>query len=158
MSATVVRSLDIAAPIASVWSVLAAFDELAHWAPDVDHSCGLQRPGAEPGGVGAARRVQIGRTTLVETVTEWSPGHRLAYDIGGLPPVLRGVSNTWDLEDTGQGTAVVLTTAVDAGPKPPRRAVARIVAARLGRSSDSLLRGLAAAATGSTAPGGDPHG
>jgi hypothetical protein len=37
------------------------------------------------GPIGTARRVQMGRQTLVERIVEFEPPHALAYDIEGLP-------------------------------------------------------------------------
>ena len=123
-----------------MWDVLAAFGDLARWAPNVDHSCLLT---AQAEGVGTARRVQAGRATLVETVTVWEPGASLAYLITGLPRVIRSVTNTWHLRPAGEGTSVTLTTAVDAGRRPPQRLAAAIVARKLGGESDRMLAGLA---------------
>ncbi len=148
MTVAVSRTRAIAVPVDDVWQVLADFGALARWAPDVEHSCLLHAaPGADGPGTGAVRRVQVGRATLLETVTAWSPPERLAYDIAGLPPVLRRVTNEWRLEPAGDGTEVTLTTAVDAGARPPQRLVARLVARRLARTSTSMLASLDAALT-----------
>ena len=72
------------------------------------------------------------------------PGRRLGYRIEGLPPVLRTVRNDWSLTAAGAGTDVAVTTTVDAGPRPPQQLVARLVARRMARASDSMLAGLAA--------------
>lgn len=145
----VTRSTTVAASPETVWATLAAFGDLARWASNVDHSCLLREP--DPGvgaGVGTVRRVQTGRTTLLETVETWEPGRRLSYRIEGLPPVLRHVRNEWRLTPDAGGTTVRLTTTVDAGPRPPQRLVARLVGARLARESDSMLAGLRAAVEG----------
>lgn len=142
MTASTARSATIAAPARAVWAVLADFGALARWAPGVDHTCLLH---AGPGGVGTVRRVQVGRTTLLESVSAWTPPERLAYDITGLPPALRHVGNEWQLQESGAGTEVTVTTTVDAGPRPPQRLVARLVARRLAAASDQMLAGLAAA-------------
>ena len=148
MSAETSRASVVAAPVAAVWALLADFGSLARWVPEVDHSCRLH---AGPVGVGTVRRVQVGRTTLLETVTSWSPPSRLSYDITGLPPALRHVANDWRLEEVDHGTEVTVTTTVDAGPRPPQRLVARLVARRMAATSDQMLAGLAAALTS-----GDP--
>lgn len=137
------RTREIDAEVSVVWAVLADFGSISRWAPDVDHSC-LQRGGAP--GVGLQRRIQAGRTTLLETVDGWDEGERLSYRIEGLPPVVRHVRNEWTVAPTSAGTSVSLTTTVDAGPRPPKQLIARLVARRLARASESMLGGLAAAA------------
>ncbi|MFP5322868.1 MAG: SRPBCC family protein [Acidimicrobiia bacterium] len=140
MTAVVRRTATAAVAPEAVWAVLADFGGLARWAPDVDHACLLHDGELAPGQV---RRVQVGRTTLLEVVDVAEPGRRLGYRIEGLPPVLRSVRNEWVLEPAAVGTAISLTTTVDAGPRPPQRLVARLVARRLAKASDSMLDGLA---------------
>ena len=97
--------------------------------------------------MGLVRRVQTGRTTLLETVEEWDAGKALAYRIEGLP-VARAVRNAWHLAPATVGTSVTLTTTVDAGPRPPQQLIARLVARRLAKESDSMLAGLATTVEG----------
>ena len=123
-----------------VWDVLARFDRLATWAHGVDHSSALTSPGE---GVGAARRVQVGRMVLVERITVWDPPRALAYDLEGLPPVIGGASNRWDLRPDGTGTTVTLTATVDPGAKPVGRLAARLVERRLTQANAGLLADLA---------------
>jgi uncharacterized protein YndB with AHSA1/START domain len=137
--AEVVEGVSIACPRADVWAVLAEFDGISGWAPNVDHSC-LTTIAAD--GVGATRRIQTGRTTVLETVTEWEPQRRLAYTISGLPPVVRSVTNAWRLDARGDTTDVTLTSTVDAGPRPPQQLVARIVCRVLAKASRQMLGGL----------------
>jgi uncharacterized protein YndB with AHSA1/START domain len=144
---TVERSRTIPAGRGRVWDVLADFDRLADWAPNADHTCWLDdaRPDGEM--VGRARRVQAGRVVLVETVTVWEPPARLAYDLGGLPPVVKAAVNEWRLcidPSDGNRTVVTLATHVDCGPRPPQRLLARIVGRRLAGASDVMLDGLTA--------------
>lgn len=138
MAETVAR-MAIDRPAAEVWAVLADFDEISSWAPNVDHSC-LTTSVAS--GVGATRRIQSGRNTVLETVIEWEPERGLAYSITGLPPVIRSVTNTWRLDDLGGTTEVTLTSEVDAGPRPPQHVVARIVGRVLAKASQQMLTGL----------------
>lgn len=138
----VVRAREVPASADDVWAVLADFPGLAEWADNADHSSPLSDP---PTGPDAVRRVQAGRWVLVESVTVWEEPTRLAYDIDGMPKVLRHVSNEWRLEPLGPGRCrVSLTTRVDAGPRPPQRLVARIAGRRLAAASDTMLDGLAA--------------
>lgn len=147
MTITIERTRSIPTHLTRVWDVLADFDLLARWAPNADHTCWLDE--ASPGGemVGRARRVQAGRVVLVETITVWEPPSRLAYDLGGLPRVVRSAVNEWRLRvepSMPEQTVVTLATHVDCGPKPPQRLVARLVARRLAAASDVMLEGLAA--------------
>jgi hypothetical protein len=124
-----------------VWSTLAAFEEISSWAKGVDHSAITS---AQKQGVGATRRVQAGRVTVLETIVEWSPPTRLAYAIEGLPKVVRGATNSWQLEPADGRTRVTLTSRVDPGSRIGGRIAAAVIARLLGRVSDRLLDGLAA--------------
>jgi carbon monoxide dehydrogenase subunit G len=135
------RQREIAADPDAVWQVLAAFDRIAEWAPNADHSCLLSQQNS---GIGMTRRIQTGRTTLVETVIAWEPGARLSYTIAGLPQVIRSVTNTWRLEPVARGTKVTLTSEIDAGPRPPQRLIAKAVGRKLGAASDQMLEAIAA--------------
>ena len=119
--------------------MLADFGGISRWAPNVDHSC-LTTAWDE--GQGTVRRIQTGRNVLLERVTEWDSGQRLGYAIEGLPPVVRSVTNTWELVAEGPSTTVSLTSVVDAGSRPPQKVVARVVGRMLGRASDQMLEGL----------------
>ncbi|MDJ0768986.1 MAG: SRPBCC family protein [Ilumatobacter sp.] len=142
---TVERAAHLDAPPAEVWGVLADFAAISSWAPNVDHSCLLTH---QADGVGAVRRIQSGRITLVETVTVWEHERAIGYTIDGLPPRIRSVINTWRLSPSGSGTAVRLTSEVDAGPRPPQQLLARAVGRRLARASDQMLTGLAVRVAG----------
>jgi uncharacterized protein YndB with AHSA1/START domain len=150
VTATATRHRHLAAPPEAVWAALADLGALARWAPDVDHACLLHDGDLAPG---LARRVQVGRATLVEVVEVLEPGRRLTYRIEGLPRVLRAVRNEWVLEPSGAGTEVVLTSTVDAGPRPPQQLIARLVARRLAAASESMLAGLAGHVAGGTTVG-----
>jgi uncharacterized protein YndB with AHSA1/START domain len=144
---TVERSRTIPAHLTRVWDVLADFDRLAAWAANADHTCWLDDPLPDGEMVGRARRVQAGRVVLVETITVWEPPARLAYDLGGLPKVVKSAANEWRLRadpSDGERTVVTLATHVDCGPRPPQKMLARIVGRRLAGASDVMLDGLAA--------------
>lgn len=138
---TITRTAEIRASTDEIWALLADFAAISRWAPNVDHSCLLSE---QTEGVGTVRRIQTGRTTVVETVGTWEPGAALGYEITGLPPVIRSVTNTWRLEPAGDHTRTTLTSEIDAGPRPPQKAAARVVARTLGKASDEMLAGLAA--------------
>src|SRR4051812_43618241 len=117
--AVAVRQGSVAAPPPQVWDALAAFGEISGWAGNVDHSTLLTD---RQEGIGTARRVQVGRMALIETVTTWEPEVSLAYSIEGAPPLARSVVNRRDLEaDPGDPstTYVTLTSEIVplAGPR-----------------------------------------
>lgn len=126
---------------ALVWAVLADFDRIVEWAPDVDHAA-LTTEAAS--GEGVARRLQVGRQALIETVTTWAPPATLAYRIDGLPPIVAGVTNRWDLAPARAGTLLTLTSIIDTGGTRRGRIASRAVGRVLGRASDGMLDGLAA--------------
>jgi carbon monoxide dehydrogenase subunit G len=135
------RTRTVHATPEQAWSVLADFDRIVEWAPSVDHSEAMTEP---PFGVGAARRVQVGRLTLVETVTDWEEPSTLAYTLEGLPPFAARATNRWTLEPAGPDrTTVTVTADVTPGPRPPMRVAAAIGSRVLARGNDRLLAGLA---------------
>lgn len=140
------RTRTIGSPVTAVWNVLADFDRLAEWADNADHTAWLDDPAPNGGMVGRARRVQAGRVVLVETITVWEPPTRLAYDLGGLPPIVKSATNEWQLvadPSDANSTIVTLTTNVDCGARPPQQLISRLVAGRLAKASDVMLAGLA---------------
>lgn len=141
--ADIQRTRIIAARVQEVWDVLADFGAIVSWADNVDHSCILTSgPGGAP--VGTTRRVQVNRDTLVERIIEFDPPRALAYDIEGLPRLLRRVTNRWTLvASTGDSTVVTLTSTVEIGPRPPQKLAERVVCRVVARQSDSMLAGLA---------------
>lgn len=144
--AAISRTCSIAGEPQTVWAQLADFGSLATWAPNVDHSCLLEHG---DGPVGATRRVQVGRDTLVERITEFSPLTALAYDIEGLPRRLRRVSNRWTLSPSASGlTTVTLTSVVEIGTNPLAHLAERAVCRMLARQSDVMLDGLKAQVEG----------
>ncbi len=67
--AQVSRTRTLSAEPATVWALLADFGDLAGWAAGVDHCCLLNHVEAKPP-LGLSRRVQMGRDTVVETITD----------------------------------------------------------------------------------------
>lgn len=142
--ATVVKSTSVLASPDEVWAVLSDFAAISEWASNVDHSCLLSD---QTEGVGTVRRIQTGRTTVVETVTRWEPGVALSYALTGLPTVIRSLTNTWTLEPLSDAittsTTVALTTEIDAGSRPPQKGIAKAIGRKLGQASDEMLVGIA---------------
>ena len=140
--ATITRSYDIAASPQAVWDVLADFGAISSWAPNVDHSCLLDH-GPDVTAAGTTRRVQAGRNTLVERITESAAPNVLAYDIEGLPRWLGRISNRRDLTGRGGRTSVRLTSSVT-DTNPVTRIAARGLCRIMARQSVTMLTGLAA--------------
>lgn len=147
--ASISRSRTVDAPPRAVWEVLADFGSLSSWAANVDHSCLLEH-GARGTGVGTSRRVQVGRDTLVERITEFSAPAVLAYDIEGLPRRLRRVMNRWTLTPAGDSTHVTLTSTVEIAANPVAGIAEQALCRYLAKQSDVMLAGLAARVEGST--------
>ena len=135
------RSRTIAAEAQAIWDVLADFGAISSWAANVDHSC-LLSPAAEGVGVGTTRRVQIGRDTLVERITDFDPAHSMAYDVEGFPRRLRRLRNRWTLDPTTGGTVVTLTTTIEIGQNPLQRLAESAVARFSAKQLDAMLTGL----------------
>lgn len=141
------RSRTITRDQQSIWDVLSDFGAISSWAGNVDHSSLL---GPETGPIGSARRIQMGRDTVVERIVEFDAPRALAYDIEGMPKLVRGLRNRWELHSLPTGfTAVTLTTTVDIGDlssndKPTHRVAEWVVGRIAARQSDQLLNGLAA--------------
>ncbi len=136
----VVRTRRIEVGPDRVWDALTDFGSIARWAPNVDHSCLISD---QRDGVGTVRRIQAGRMTVVERVVDWdTPSMSLAYDIDGLPPIVRSVVNRWTVEPVDGVAQVSVTTEIEAGPRPPQRLAARAIGRRLAGVSDEMLAGL----------------
>ncbi len=142
--ADISRTTTIHRPPDQVWAALVDFGAIGDWAPNVDHSTVSHHGGdGEAGAVGTVRRVQAGRMALLETIVTADEPERLAYDITGLPKVVRSAVNAWTLRPVGdRATEVTLTSTVDCGPRPPQQLVARIVSRVMARQSDAMLGGL----------------
>ena len=136
------RTRTIAAAPQEVWDVLADFGALSTWVDRADHSSILVR-GADGAPIGTARRVQMGRNTLVERIVEFDPPRALAYDIDGLPKKLGKVTNRWSLQPSGESTVVTLTSTVEIGSGRVRQLAERVVCRVMARESDGMLAGLA---------------
>lgn len=135
------RSRTIAADPNAVWDVLADFGSISSWADNIDHSCILHHDN-QP--IGTTRRVQVGRNTLVEQITEFQATSALAYDVEGLPKRLRRFTNRWSLRPAEAGkTVVTLTSTVEIGSGPLHKLAERVVCRVQVRQSDVMLAGLA---------------
>jgi ribosome-associated toxin RatA of RatAB toxin-antitoxin module len=146
--AQISRSRRVAASPQQVWDVLADFGSISSWVANVDHSCVLEH-GPTGTAVGTSRRIQVGRDTLVERITEFDQPVALAYTIEGLPRRLRRVTNRWSLTQVSPAsTAVTLTTTVEIGANPVARLAERALCRFMSKQSDAMLAGLAARVEG----------
>jgi hypothetical protein len=134
------KSRQIAAKKSKVWATLADFPAIVTWAPNVDHSTATT---LAHGGIGAVRRVQSGRITLLETIVDWQPEDQLGYTLDGLPPIAGSVLTTWQLREAGDGTHVTVTSAIHPRPNPLGRIVARALGRQLAKAATQMLTGLA---------------
>ena len=138
--ATISRQRMIPSRAEAIWSILADFGALSSWVDGIAHSS-LLHHGAE-GPLGTSRRVQAGRLTLVETITAFDPPTTLAYEIEGLPTMVRAASNRWTLSPCGHATDVMVTSTYSvAGPLSAP--AGWIVRRAMAKTSDDLLAGLA---------------
>jgi len=136
------RSRTIAAEAQAIWDVLADFGAVSSWADIAEHSC-LLSPAAQAVGVGTARRVQMGRDTFVERITDFDPPISLSYDVEGLPRLVRQLRSTWSLRPLARGyTEVTLTNSVDIGSNPVQKLGERIFGRISTKQLDLLLSGL----------------
>lgn len=139
------RTRAVAAEPQAVWDVLADFGAVSSWADFVDHSCLLDH---SPDGkaVGTSRRIQLGRNTLVERITDFDPPHSLSYDVDGLPRLVRRLRSNWTLRPIAKGmTEVTLTSAVTVtiGSHPIQGFAERLFGRGSVKQLDRLLDGLA---------------
>ena len=129
--------------------MLADFGAVSSWAEFVDHSCLLEHS-ADGSAIGVSRRVQLGRNTVVERITDFDPPHTLGYDVEGLPSQVRHLHSSWTLRPTAPGfTEVTLASAVEIGSNPMQRLAERIFGRITIKQLDLLLAGLAKEVEGS---------
>lgn len=140
--ASISRTRTVSAPAAAVWDVLADFGSISAWAGNVDHSCLLQHD-VDPAAVGTTRRIQVGRDTLVERITDSTAPTTLRYEIEGLPRRLGRMSNRWTVMGFGETAAVTLTSTVEIADNPLARIAEKAVCRFMAKQSDTMLDGLA---------------
>jgi hypothetical protein len=152
--AEVHRARTLAAEPQAIWDVLADFGAISEWVDCIDHSCLLEHGASDTfrapeqefsdvAAIGSSRRVQIGRETLVERVTEFAPRRALGYDVQGLPGALGRVHVRWELVSEGRSTQVTLTNTVDIGRNPLQRISGFLLCHAMARKFDALLAALA---------------
>ncbi len=137
----VARASGMSACREAVWDVLADFGGIVRWAGVVDHSSLLRGGPLEPG---LTRRVQLGRTVVLERLLDVDAPRTLEYAIEGLPERISSVRNRWTVASDGAGgSQVAVVTTVTVGTRPPQQLAERALARLLARRSDQMLAGLA---------------
>ena len=90
------RTIEINALVDDVWRTLANFDDVSTWSHAVtkaDFSSAKER------GVGAERVCEVsGLGTLIEQVVHWTEGETLAYEISGMPSIVKSAECSWHVE------------------------------------------------------------
>ena len=135
----------VAASCDSVWDVFADFPNLA------DHWGGLKasRPiGVRTEGVGARRQVDLAPVgTLVETVTAWEEGRRIATtnQPSALVPFKHAESRV-TLEPDGDGTAITFDYRYVPRGGPMGRLTGPVIDTMLRRNFESMLASIEEAA------------
>lgn len=139
--ATVTRTAAMPVEADAVWEVLADFGAIVTWADFVEHSTLLRAGPIEPG---LTRRVQMGRTVVLERVIDVDAPNAIQYAIEGLPERISSVQNRWTIDADGAcGSRVSIATTVAIGPRPPQQLAERVLGRVLARRSDEMLTGLA---------------
>jgi carbon monoxide dehydrogenase subunit G len=131
-------SITISTSKEEIWNVLSEFDQIYLWAENVDHSCFHSE---QKTGVGTTRRIQQGPNVVLETITCWEEPVNLSYQIEGLPPVFKKVTNSWKLFDEGLKTRVELSVHI-VPIRPPAEIAARILSRFFSRLNKQMLTGL----------------
>src|SRR5690349_14551246 len=107
------KSLHVEAAPDKVWQVVSKHEEYPRWSA-VKH-VSLTREGApDRNGVGAVRVMKVGPLSLVEEITGFEPGRRLAYDIKSGFPNLRHESAEILLSPERGGTRIDYTAKISA--------------------------------------------
>ena len=135
------RSIEINAPVASVWEVLADIGSIADWNPGVVQS---YVTGDRAGEVGAARHCDLGgKNYLDEEVVEWDEGRLLTIRVVGSNMPFKTADIRFTLSPEGEGTAVTVAPDYSLKGGVLGRLMDALVVRRMYiRGMESLLSGL----------------
>ena len=136
--ATITRKINVSCSLTEAGEGLSAFGEISGWAGNVSHSCLLSH---QQEGEGACRRIQTGNSSVTEHVTKWENSRYLAYEIRGLPPVFKRVTNSWTLEPSEVGVQRSLTVEI-IPTRRPTTPIAGIASLIFGRINSGMLKDL----------------
>ena len=96
-------SIQIDAPPSSVWHALSQWHDPSGWVPQCT-SCEVVDPPGISEGVGAVRRIHEEDQVLVETVLSWEPPSRIAIGVSGVPPFVKDVVTTFEVQATSSSS------------------------------------------------------
>jgi hypothetical protein len=102
------------ASVESLWATLEDYATWSSWGPwDVSE---IERPGADhPAGVGAVRRLAIGRRVLREETTRFEPMREMRYTVlSGIP--VRDYEGVVELEPVGDRTRITWSSSFHGAP------------------------------------------
>jgi len=98
-------SIPINAPANAIWHVLSQWHDPSGWVPQC-LSCEIVDPPGIRLGVGAVRRIREEDQVLVETALTWEPPSRIAISVSGVPPVVKDVVTTFQVQATSDSTSM----------------------------------------------------
>jgi hypothetical protein len=98
-------SIPINAPAGAIWQILSQWHDPSGWVPQC-RSCEVVDPPGIREGVGAVRRIQEEDQVLVETVVSWEPPSRIVISVSGVPPFVKDVVTTFQVQATANRTAI----------------------------------------------------
>ena len=121
-----------------LWALLADAESYCRWGP-WSMACYESKGDESAGGVGAVRRLKLGRTTVVERVEEVDPPRRLVYCVvKGMP--VRNYRAEVSITPTAEGARVHWSATWD------RTLVGRLVQRQLRSLCPQVVQGLISAA------------
>lgn len=135
----------LAAPIATVWEVLADFQNVSAWNPTFKNS---YLTGDLEQGVGATRHCDLAPFgSTEETVGEWVPNKRMVINVDSASKVpFKDASMVFELREVDGGTEVTMTFDFVAKGGPMASVIGRRMEKRFPGQALKVLDGLEKAA------------
>jgi hypothetical protein len=102
------QTIEINALVDDVWRTLAKLDDVSTWSRAVTKA---RYSSSKERGLGAERICEVsGVGTLIEQVVHWTEGETLAYEISGLPSIIKSAECSWHVarKDHCQTTLTVM--------------------------------------------------
>ncbi len=105
MTYSITFKKNIAAPLSSVWKILADFNNVYTWAPSVTQSGALNEKNNQ---IGAGRHCSIkGFGSIEEYITQWQEENSFTYTVSDLGPLTNTISR-WSVH-SNSASATTLT-------------------------------------------------